>query len=88
MAQMYESSLMNESSLTKARRRRLLKQVNPCIPTNVIPRLRLLTRTAGRSVILRIILDSFTKWRGLAEAEMLPDFDAGARKLAKVNLNQ
>ena len=29
---------MNESSLTKARRRRLLKQVNACIPTNVTPK--------------------------------------------------
>jgi radical SAM superfamily enzyme YgiQ (UPF0313 family) len=42
----------------------------------------------NRSVILRIILDSFTKWRGSAEAEVLLDFDTGARKLAKVNLNQ
>ena len=32
----------------------------------------------NRSVILRIILDSFTKWRGSAEAEVLLDFDAGA----------
>ena len=39
----------------------------------------------NRSVILRIILDSFTKWRGSAEAEVLLDFDTGARKLAKVN---
>jgi hypothetical protein len=39
-------------------------------------------------VILRIILDFFTKRRGSAEAEVLPDFDAVARKLAKVNLNQ
>jgi hypothetical protein len=34
----------------------------------------------NRSVILRIILDSFTKWRGSAEAEVLLDFDTGARK--------
>ena len=39
-------------------------------------------------IAVRIILDSFTKWRGSAEAEVLLDFDAGARKLAKVNLNQ
>jgi hypothetical protein len=37
----------------------------------------------NRSVILRIILDSFTKWRGSAEAEVLLDFDTGARKPAK-----
>ena len=42
----------------------------------------------NRSVILQIILDSLTKWRGSAEAEVLLDFDTGARKLAKVNLNQ
>ncbi len=42
----------------------------------------------NRSVILRIILDAFTKWRGTAEAEVLLDFDTGARKLAKINLNQ
>jgi radical SAM superfamily enzyme YgiQ (UPF0313 family) len=42
----------------------------------------------NRSVILRIILDSFTKWRGSAEAEVLLDFDTGARKFAKVNLHQ
>ena len=42
----------------------------------------------NRSVILHTILDSFTKWRGSAEAEVLLDFDTGARKLAKVNLNQ
>src|SRR5271166_892641 len=29
---------MNESSLTKVHRRRLLTQVNPCIPTNVTPK--------------------------------------------------
>jgi hypothetical protein len=29
---------MNESSLTKVDRRRLLTQVNPCIPTNVTPK--------------------------------------------------
>jgi hypothetical protein len=42
----------------------------------------------NRGVILRIILDSFTKWRGSAEAEVLLDFDTGARKLAKLNLHQ
>jgi radical SAM superfamily enzyme YgiQ (UPF0313 family) len=42
----------------------------------------------NRSVILRIILDSFTKWRGSGEDEVLLDFDTGARKLEKVNLNQ
>src|ERR1700742_1385706 len=29
---------MNESSLTEVHRRRLLTQVNPCIPTNVTPK--------------------------------------------------
>jgi hypothetical protein len=42
----------------------------------------------NRRVILRIILDSFTKWRGSAEAGVRLDFDTGARKLAKVNVNQ
>jgi radical SAM superfamily enzyme YgiQ (UPF0313 family) len=42
----------------------------------------------NRSVILRIMVECFTKWRGSVEAEVSLDFDTGARKLAKVNLNQ
>src|ERR1700689_1487311 len=42
----------------------------------------------NRSVILRIIMESLTKWRGSAEAGVHLGFDTGARKLAKVNLNQ
>jgi len=34
----------------------------------------------NRSVILRIIVESFTKWRGSAEAEVRLDFDTGARR--------
>ena len=99
---------MNESSLTKVHRRRLLKQVNPCIPTNVTPRLRLLTRTArterappspdllpeellGRDIPSRFD-DEFTPDPGSHHPRFLHEMarvcDAGARKLAKVNLNQ
>jgi radical SAM superfamily enzyme YgiQ (UPF0313 family) len=34
----------------------------------------------NRRVILRIIVECFTKWRGAAEAEVSLDFDTGARK--------
>ena len=34
----------------------------------------------NRSVILRIIFESFTKWRGKAEAEVRLDFDSGATR--------
>jgi radical SAM superfamily enzyme YgiQ (UPF0313 family) len=34
----------------------------------------------NRSVIFRIIVECFTKWRGTTEAEVRLDFDAGARR--------
>jgi hypothetical protein len=34
----------------------------------------------NRRVILRIIVECFTKWRGSAEADVSLDFDAGARR--------
>lgn len=34
----------------------------------------------NRGVILRLVLDSFTKWRGSAAAEVRLDFDTGARR--------
>jgi hypothetical protein len=37
----------------------------------------------NRGVILRIVMDSFTKWRGSAAEGVHLDFDAGARMLAR-----
>ena len=34
----------------------------------------------NRAVIVRIIVESFTKWRGSAAAEVCLDFDTGARR--------
>jgi len=36
----------------------------------------------NRSVILRIVVESFTKWRGSADLDVRLDFDTGARRLS------
>ena len=39
----------------------------------------------NRSVILRVIVDSFTKWKGSVASDVRLDFDAGMRPIAKPN---
>jgi radical SAM superfamily enzyme YgiQ (UPF0313 family) len=39
----------------------------------------------NRSVILRVIVDSFTKWKGSGASDVRLDFDAGMRPIAKLN---
>ncbi len=40
----------------------------------------------NRSVILRVIVDSFTKWKGSAASDVRLDFDAGMSPVAKSNI--